>query len=161
MGGYEGRKWRGSPIYKSEPKRNDGRFFLVKSSIRIIHFIFNRRKSKKLKEAVLYWLGSGKEVIDQTAEDAKAFGIELPKENKKEEKDFEVLDDNWDAVEIFCNMQTQWTTSFSGRVGLKYEVLLMQGGMFDLYNITERSKILEEIQIMEVTALKELNKENK
>ena len=37
----------------------------------------------------------------------------------------------------------------------------MQGGMFDLYNITERSKILEEIQIMEATALKELNKENK
>ena len=62
---------------------------------------------------------------------------------------------------IFCNMQTQWTTSFGGLVGLKYEVLLMQGGMFDLYNITERSKILEEIQIMEATALKELNKESK
>ena len=161
MGGYERRKWRGYSIYKSEPKRNDGRFFLVKGSIRIIHFIFNRRKSKKLKEAVLYWLGSGKEVIDQTTEDAKAFGIELPKENKKEEKDFEVLDDNWDAVEIFCNMQTQWTTSFSGLVGLKYEVLLMQGGMFDLYNITERFKILTEIQVMEATALKELNKESK
>ena len=62
---------------------------------------------------------------------------------------------------IFCNMQTQWTTSFRGFVGLKYEILLMQGGMFDLYNITERSKILEEIQIMEATALKELNKETK
>ena len=51
-------------------------------------------------------MGSGKEVIDQTQDDAKAFGLELPKENKKEEKDFEVLDDNWDALMIFCNMQT-------------------------------------------------------
>jgi len=33
--------------------------------------------------------------------------------------------------------------------------------MFDLYNIKERSKILEEIQIMEAKALKELNKETK
>ncbi len=101
-----------------------------------------------------------KEVIDQTQDDAKAFGLELPQEKKKDD-DFEVLDDNWDALMIFCNMQTQWTTSFGGLVGLKYEILLMQGGMFDLYNITERSKILEEIQIMEATALKELNKENK
>ena len=60
---------------------------------------------------------------------------------------------------IFCNMQTQWSTSFGGFVGLRYEVLLMQGGMFDLYNIVDRRKILEELQIMEATALRELNKE--
>tara|TARA_S200000501_G_scaffold221025_1_gene207395 strand:- start:2618 stop:2794 length:177 start_codon:yes stop_codon:yes gene_type:complete len=58
-------------------------------------------------------------------------------------------------------MQTQWTTSFGGFVGLRYEVLLMQGGMFDLYNIIDRRKILEELQIMEAAALKELNKEKK
>ena len=100
-------------------------------------------------------------MIDQTQEDAKAFGLELPKTDKKEEEDFEVNEDNWDALMMFCNMQTQWSTSFGGFVGLKYEVLLMQGGMFDLYNIKERSKILEEIQIMEAKALKELNKEAK
>ena len=62
---------------------------------------------------------------------------------------------------IFCNMQTQWTTSFGGFVGLRYEVLLMQGGMFDLYNITDRRKILVELQIMEAAALKELSKDKK
>ena len=62
---------------------------------------------------------------------------------------------------IFCNMQTQWTTSFGGFVGLRYEVLLMQGGMFDLYNITDRRKILEELQIIEAAALKELSKDKK
>ena len=107
-------------------------------------------------------MGSGKEVIDNTKDDAKAFGLELPKEKEeKKDKNFEVYEDNWDAVMIFCNMQTQWSTSFGGFVGLRYEVLLMQGGMFDLYNITDRRKILEELQIMEATALKELNKEKK
>ena len=83
------------------------------------------------------------------------------KKQEKKDKSFEVYDDNWDAVMIFCNMQTQWSTSFGGFVGLRYEVLLMQGGMFDLYNITDRRKILEELQIMEAAALKELNKEKK
>jgi len=107
-------------------------------------------------------LGSGKEVIDDTKDDAKAFGLELPKEKQeKQDKNFEIYEDNWDAVMIFCNMQTQWSTSFGGFVGLRYEVLLMQGGMFDLYNITDRRKILEELQIMEAAALKELNKEKK
>jgi len=46
-------------------------------------------------------------VIDQTQEDAKAFGLELPKTDKKEEEDFEVNEDNWDALMMFCNMQTQ------------------------------------------------------
>ena len=42
---------------------------------------------------------------------------------------------------------------------MKY--FLMQGGMFDLYNIVDRRKILEELQVMETTALKEINKEKK
>ena len=72
-----------------------------------------------------------------------------------------MYDDNWDAVMIFCNMQTQWQTSMAGYVGLKYEVLLMQGGMFDLYNVINRRKILEELQVMEAVALKELSKDKK
>lgn len=88
--------------------------------------------------------------------------MELPKEKKdKKNKNFEILDDNWDAVMIFCNMQTQWQTSMAGYVGLKYEVLLMQGGMFDLYNVINRRKILEELQVMEAVALKELSKDKK
>ena len=58
-------------------------------------------------------------------------------------------------------MQTQWQVSMSGYVGLKYEVLLMAGGLFDLYNIEDRFDVLEGLQLMEVAALKELNKESK
>ena len=121
----------------------------------------DRRKSKKLKEAVLYWLSGGKTVIDETNKDAQAFGLELPQKKEEEEKEFEVLEDNWIAIQMFVKAQTQWQTSFGGFVGLKYEVFLMQGGLFDLYNITDRRKILEELQIMEAAALKELNKEKK
>ena len=100
-------------------------------------------------------------VVDETSDDAKAFGIELPKKKEEKPKYFEVIDDNWIAVEMFVKAQTQWQTSFGGFVGLKYEIFLMQGGLFDLYNIKDRTKILEELQIMESYALPELNKERK
>ena len=48
---------------------------------------------------------SRKEVIDETQADAKAFGLKLPAEKTKKHQDnFEIYEDNWDAVMIFCNM---------------------------------------------------------
>ena len=55
-------------------------------------------------------------------------------------------------------MQTQWTVSMAGYVGLKYEVLLVAGGLFDLYNIKDRTEVLEGLQTMETAALKEFSK---
>ena len=62
---------------------------------------------------------------------------------------------------MFLRMNTQWTTSFGGVVGLRYEVLLLAGGLFDLYNIENRQEMLEGLQLMESVAIKEINKENK
>ena len=59
---------------------------------------------------------------------------------------------------MFLRMQTQWSTSMVGYVGLKYEVLLVHGGLFDLYNVENRPEMLQGLQIMEAVALKELNK---
>lgn len=59
---------------------------------------------------------------------------------------------------MFLQMQTQWTVSMAGYVGLKYEVLLVAGGLFDLYNIKDRTEVLEGLQIMETAALKEFSK---
>ncbi len=95
-----------------------------------------------------------------TQDDAKAFGIEIPKSPEVKDE-FEVWDCNWETVLLFIKMQTQWQVSMSGYVGLKYEVLLMAGGLFDLYNIENRFDVLEGLQLMEVAALKELNKESK
>ncbi len=84
--------------------------------------------------------------------------MQLPKKEEKQDDDFEVWDENWEAVMMFLRMQTQWTTSMAGYVGLKYEVLLGSGGLFDLYNVEDRRDVLERLQILEATALSELRK---
>ena len=76
----------------------------------------------------------------------------------KESTDFEVWDENWDAVIMFLRLQTQWQVSMSGYVGLKYEVLLGSEGLFGLYNVEDRRDMLERLQIMEAAALKEFRK---
>lgn len=62
---------------------------------------------------------------------------------------------------MFLRCQTQWNTTFGGVVGLKYEVLLLDGGLFDLYDVNNRIEMLEGLQIMESVAMKEFNKEKK
>jgi hypothetical protein len=85
---------------------------------------------------------------------------EKPKEKKEEDKgDFVVWEDNWETVLMFLRMQTQWATTMGGFAGLKYEVLLVSGGLFDLYNVHKRREMLEALQVMEAAALPELNKD--
>ncbi len=85
-------------------------------------------------------------------------GCSCQKKKKEESENFEVWEENWEAVTMFLRMQTQWTTSMAGYVGLKYEVLLGSGGLFDLYNVEDRRDVLERLQILEATALSELRK---
>ena len=80
------------------------------------------------------------------------------KPKKAESTDFEVWQENWEAVQIFLRAQTQWNVSMDGLVGLKYEVLLGSGGLFDLYNVENRTDVLERLQVMEATALTESRK---
>ena len=46
---------------------------------------------------------------------------------------------------------------FGGVVGLKYEVLLLEGGLFDLYHVDNRQEMLAGLQLMEATAVKKIN----
>ena len=62
---------------------------------------------------------------------------------------------------MFQRSATQWNTSFGGIVGLKYEVLLLDGGLFDLYHVDNRQEMLEGLQLMESVAIRESNKEKK
>ena len=112
----------------------------------------------KLREAAAYWASGGKKIEDSTQADAAAFGISLPKKTELVEEDFEVWEENWEAMMMFLRMQTQWATSMAGYVGLKYEVLLGSGGLFDLYNVEDRRDVLERLQVLEATALEELRK---
>tara|TARA_A100001201_G_scaffold1419_1_gene3582 strand:+ start:1247 stop:1522 length:276 start_codon:yes stop_codon:yes gene_type:complete len=84
--------------------------------------------------------------------------MKLPEPKAEESEDFEVWDENWETVQMFLRVQTQWNVSMDGLVGLKYEVLLGSGGLFDLYNVKNRTDVLERLQVMEATALTELRK---
>jgi hypothetical protein len=72
-----------------------------------------------------------------------------------------VWDENWDTVMMFLRMQTQWSTTMAGYLGLKYEVLLMSGGLFDLYCVEDRLGMLEGLQTMETAALSCMSEEDK
>lgn len=78
-----------------------------------------------------------------------------------EEEHFEVWEENWETVVMFLRMQTQWTVTMGGYVGLKYEVLLGASGLMSLYDVENPREMLEELQVMEAAALSELNKSDK
>lgn len=87
------------------------------------------------------------------------FGIVLPEQPAERSNDCEVWEENWDSVMMFLRMQTQWTTTMAGYMGLRYDVLLSPGGLFDLYNVENRRDMLEDLQTMEAAALSELAKD--
>ena len=62
---------------------------------------------------------------------------------------------------MFLRMQTQWTVTMGGYVGLKYEVLLGASGLMSLYDVSNPREMLEDLQVMEAAALLELNKSDK
>lgn len=70
-------------------------------------------------------------------------------------------EENWDALMMFLRMQTQWTVTMGGYVGLKYEVLLGASGLMCLYDVENPREMLEDLQVMEAAALSELNKSDK
>tara|TARA_A200000159_G_C7251723_1_gene309074 strand:+ start:457 stop:729 length:273 start_codon:yes stop_codon:yes gene_type:complete len=75
-----------------------------------------------------------------------------------EEEHCEVWEENWEALMMFLRVQTQWQVSMAGYIGLKYEVLLGSGGLFDLYNVEDRRDMLERLQVLEAAALTHLRK---
>ena len=85
----------------------------------------------------------------------------MPEKSQEKEKGCVVWEQNWETVLMFLRMQTQWAVSMSGFVGLKYEVLLGAGGLFDLYNVDNRVAMLEDLKVIEAAALKEFNKDSK
>lgn len=70
-------------------------------------------------------------------------------------------EENWDSLTMFLRMQTQWTVTMGGYVGLKYEVLLGASGLMSLYDVSNPREMLEDLQVMEAAALLELNKSDK
>jgi hypothetical protein len=70
------------------------------------------------------------------------------------EKPFEVLEENWESVQMFLRCQTQWRTTMNGILGLDYGALAW---LFRLYEVTDQRAVLEDLQIMESAAMLVMN----
>tara|TARA_R100001443_G_scaffold41242_1_gene54688 strand:+ start:661 stop:975 length:315 start_codon:yes stop_codon:yes gene_type:complete len=104
----------------------------------------------------LHWCNSG--VIDETQSDALALGaMNVPE--PEPEKPFEVLEENWPAVELFLRVQTCWQVGGLGTItGLCYQDVI---SVAKLYSVADLPAVFEDLQILEVTAMAEMNKEKK
>jgi Phage related hypothetical protein (DUF1799) len=71
-------------------------------------------------------------------------------------EDFGVWLENWDVLDLFLRLQTQWRTGpMGGVIGLDY------GGveaLFRLCGVKKKAEIFDMIQAMEFAALPVLNK---
>jgi len=77
-------------------------------------------------------------------------------EQDEEPDQFEVWPENWDAIEMWCRVQTQWRTSAGGAIGLDYGAL---SWLFKMYAVEDPRALLEDLQVMEGAALAAMNRE--
>jgi hypothetical protein len=68
--------------------------------------------------------------------------------------EFEVWEENWEALSIFLRCQTQWRVSMSGLCGLDYTVVAW---LLKLYEVEDERLTLERLQVIEATVLQILN----
>jgi hypothetical protein len=94
-------------------------------------------------------------VKDETQEDAEAMGIPAPEPLASGDL-FEVWPENWEAVLMWCRVQTQWRTSAGGVIGLDYSAVAW---LFKMYAVEDPRALLEDLQVMESAALAVMAKE--
>ena len=64
--------------------------------------------------------------------------------------DYEVWEENWEAVQMFLRLQTQWRVGMNGPLGLDY---VAAQWLFRLYAVKEPASLLEDLQVMEAAVL--------
>lgn len=68
--------------------------------------------------------------------------------------DFEVWPENWPTVVMFMRLQTQWTPSMGGVLGLNYQSVEF---LFRIEGVENQREMLADLQIMEGAALQIMN----
>ena len=77
-----------------------------------------------------------------------------------EDYDCDVIDvwpENWDTVQFFLRLPTQWRYGMSGRTGLDYTAVMSLLATMRL-PLDKEAEILESVQVMEMAALEAMNK---
>ena len=89
---------------------------------------------------------------DETEEAARAFGVQLPTEQRAAADVVEIWPDDEDPVALFRAMRTQWRTSLGGFVGLDYAVVPLVAEQLGLSKKRLR-RAFGPLQVMEDEAL--------
>ncbi len=71
------------------------------------------------------------------------------------EIDFEVFSENWEIVQMFLRLSTQWNVGFNGLIGLNYSSVEY---LCKLYEVKDQRLLLEGLQVMEMATLSYMNK---
>jgi hypothetical protein len=98
-----------------------------------------------------YWTGGA--VVDDSGDDAAAFGLELPDLESKAEH-CEVWPEAWPAVDLFLKVQTQWRGGASGIIGLDYQAVRW---LMELYEFDDQRIMLEDLQVIEARVIETVN----
>ena len=91
-------------------------------------------------------------MIDDSADDAAAFGLELPAVERDE--DCLVWPEAWPAVDLFLKVQTQWRGGASGIIGLDYGAVRW---VMQLYGSEDDRELLEDLQVIEARVIEKVN----
>lgn len=98
-----------------------------------------------------YWTGGA--VVDDSGDDAAAFGLELADLESKA-KHCEVWPEAWPAVDLFLKVQTQWRGGASGIIGLDYQAVRW---LMELYEFDDQRTMLEDLQVIEARVIETVN----
>lgn len=86
-------------------------------------------------------------------------GLTLPDKSQIEDEEFEVWEENWEALQVFLALRTQWrlVASLSAVVyqGLDYTSL---NSVMDLFTVENKKSCFMNVQLIEAGALTHLNK---
>lgn len=83
-----------------------------------------------------------------------AFGLVITE--PEPEQDIEVWPDNWQVMQIFTDMLSQWNVGMSGVIGLRYESLPI---IFEMHGIKRKARheLFKGIRVMEMAAVEHIN----
>lgn len=71
--------------------------------------------------------------------------------------DTEVWPDNWQTMQVFADLMSQWNVGMNGVIGLRYEALPL---VLELHGIAAEQKreVFDGLRVMERAAITEINK---
>lgn len=72
-------------------------------------------------------------------------------------RDTEVWPDNWQTLEVFADLMSQWNVGMNGVIGLRYEALPL---VLKLHGIKRKRQreLFDGLRVMERAAINEINK---